>query len=148
MKKIFLLVFGIVVISACQRDDFCIDPITPNLVIRFYDSDNQDIYKNVIDLTVWADGREELYTGVTTDSIAIPLDPNNDMTLYHLSSEDLEDDITFLYTRKEVFVSRSCGFKYDFESLTFEDATNNWIEQIEITNENVTDETEHVKILH
>lgn len=148
MKKLFILVFSIVVISACQRDDFCIDPITPNLVIRFYDSENEDLLKNAIDLTVWADGREELYTNITTDSIAIPLDPNSDMTLYHLSSEEIEDQITLLYTRKEVFVSRSCGFKYDFESLSFEDATNNWIEEIQITNENVTDETEHVKILH
>lgn len=149
MKKIIattLIITGI--FTSCQKDDFCVDPITPNLVILFYDSENPEERKEVGDLTVWADGLEELYTDVATDSIAIPLDPATDLTTYHLTSGDLEDQITINYARKEVFVSRSCGYIYNFTELNLTNVSNNWIVQTEITNETVEDENEHVKILH
>ena len=134
--------------TSCIKDDFCIDPITPNLVISFYDNDNPDNLKRTSDLTVWAEGKEELYTDASLDSILIPLDPAIDMTVYHLSLADVEDEITITYTRKEVFVSRSCGFKYNFENLEAPINTNNWILGIQITNQTVEDETEHIKILY
>ena len=42
MKKyIFLLFICFVGISSCEKDDFCVqDPVTPNLVLRFYDKDD------------------------------------------------------------------------------------------------------------
>jgi hypothetical protein len=122
--------------------------VTPNLVIRFYDNDNVTEYKSVDDLYVWAEDLDTLYNSVSTDSIAIPLNPAQDFTIYHLSSGTIQDDITIDFTRNEVFVSRSCGFKYNFSDLTLSEVTNNWILNTEITNQTVEDETEHIKILH
>jgi len=144
LSTLLLLAF----ITSCQRDDFCIDPVTPNLVIAFYDNNNPDKLKKTTDLTVWAEGKEEIYTKASVDSILIPLDPNNDITTYHLSLATVEDEITITYTRKEVFVSRSCGYKYNFENLAVPNNTTNWILNTEITQQTVKNETEHIKILY
>ena len=149
MKKYFystLIILTIIV--SCQKDDFCTEPITPNLVIRFYDNTIPDEYKKVTGLTVFAEGLGELYTNVSTDSIAIPLDPAEDFTIYNLTTEAGNDQITINYLRNEVFVSRSCGYKYNFSELNLTNVSNTWILDTEITNETVTNETEHIKILH
>ena len=149
MKKYFLVTLIILTLfTSCLVDDFCVDPVTPNLVISFYDNDNPDNLKTTTGLTVWADGKDELYIDASLDSILVPLDPGADMTIYHLKLVDVEDEITFTYTRKEVFVSRSCGFKYNFENLEIPNNSNNWIIDAIITNQTVENETEHVKILY
>ena len=147
-KCIYTTLIVLTLISSCQKDDFCVDPITPNLVIRFYDNANTDNYKKVSGLTVWAEGLGELYTDVSTDSIAIPLDPAKDFTVYNLKSSTGEDQITINYLRQEVFVSRSCGYIYNFKELDLTNVSNNWILNTEITNSTVKNETEHIKILH
>jgi len=151
MKKIAILLTLIpLLIASCQRDDFCIDPITPHLVIRFYDSNNPDNYKAVTGLTVRAEGKEilENYNNISTDSLAIQLDPAEDFTIYHLSTSTSTDIIRINYLRKEIYISRSCGYKYNFTELDLIDVTNNWIKNTEITNQTVENETEHIKILH
>ena len=149
MKKLLIPILAIItLIISCQKDDICIDPVTPNLIIRFYDNDDPTEYKSVSNLFVWAEDLDTIYEGVSTDSIAIPLNPAQDFTIYHLSSGTIQDDITIDYTRNEVFVSRSCGYKYNFSDLNLSGVTNNWILNTEITNQTVVDETEHIKILH
>ena len=149
MKKYFgLTLIIITTIISCQKDDFCTLPVTPNLVIRFYDNANPENYKPVIGLTVFAEGLGELYSGVSTDSIAIPLDPAKDFTVYNLTTEAGNDQITINYLRNEVFVSRSCGYKYNFSILNLTNVSNSCILGTEISNETVENETEHIKILH
>lgn len=149
MKNYFLATLILFTLfTSCVKDDFCIDPTTPNLVIAFYDYNNPDNLKTTTNLTVWAEGKEELYTNGSLDSILIQLDPGNDFTVYHLSLDNVEDEITVTYTRKKVFVSRSCGFKYNFENLEVPFTTNNWIIDTQVTNHTVEDETEHIKILY
>ena len=149
MKKLLIPILAIItLIISCQKDDICIDPVTPNLIIRFYDNDDPTEYKSVSNLFVWAEDLDTIYEGVSTDSIAIPLNPAQDFTIYHLSSGTIQDDITIDYTRNEVFVSRSCGYKYNFSDLNLSGVTNNWILNTEITNQTLEDETEHIKILH
>ena len=149
MKKYIIPIIAIItLIVSCEKDDICIDPVTPQLVIRFYDNADPTEYKSQSSLYVWAEGKDSIYSNVSTDSIALPLNPTEDFTTYHLSSNNIEDEITVNYTREEVFVSRSCGFKYNFNTLTLTDVTNNWIISTEITNQTVENETEHIKILH
>lgn len=149
MKKYILSIIVIItLITSCEKDDICIDSVTPKLVIRFYDNDNPTEYKSRTELYVWAEGRDTIYDDVSTDSIALPLNPAEDFTIYHLSSDDLEDIITINYTREDVFVSRSCGYEYNFNDLTLTDVSSNWIISTEITNQTVENETEHIKILH
>ena len=149
MKKYILPIIAIIIlISSCEKDDICIDPITPQLVIRFYDDVNPTEYKSRTSLYVWAEGMDSIYVNVSTDSLALPLNPADDFTTYLLSSDNIVDEITINYLREEVFVSRSCGFKYNFNDLNLTDVTNNWIINTEITNLTVENETEHIKILH
>ena len=73
MKKyLFLLLLTVIVISGCEKDDFCIDEITPSLIIRFYDNDNMTSTLSVNELYVWPEGRDSMIVNQTTDSIEYP----------------------------------------------------------------------------
>ena len=53
MKKYYLFLLLIaLLISSCEKDDFCIEPITPNMIIRFYNATNISETKAVNDLTI------------------------------------------------------------------------------------------------
>lgn len=58
MKKyiaLFLLIAGL---TACEKDDFCTqNPVTPNLVLRFYDMDNTNDLKKFERLSIIAEGK-------------------------------------------------------------------------------------------
>jgi len=150
MKKfIVLIIVSILAFSGCEKDDICIEATTPNLIIRFYNNDIPAEIKAVTSLTVWADGKENQYASQTLDSIVIPLDLANNNTLYRLSTATLEDQINFTYTRKDVFVSRSCGYKTIFENLQIESNTTNWVKNISINNSTIDNETAaHITIFH
>lgn len=141
-------------ILGCEKDDICVDPITPFLVITFKDYEDQSESKSILLDSVWAEGKDLFIEGESTDSIAIPLDLNNDFTLYHFAinnSDDLVkvDDINFAYTRKDVFVGRSCGYKTTFENFNVESNTTNWIKEIEVKKTIIdNDTTEAVTIYH
>ena len=56
MRKILtLLGFILLLNTSCEKDDFCLqNPVTPNLVLRFYDNINRNTQKQVKKLSVWA----------------------------------------------------------------------------------------------
>ncbi len=157
MKKYYLfLSFFSLLIIGCEKDDFCIDPITPNMIIRFYDATNTLETKSVTNLTVQPEGLEEIYSNVSLDSITVPLDVTENQIIYNLSSEDNQDVLTITYEVEEVFVSRSCGFKAIFNNvIVTSDSTNDWILGLTEFGDNVltitTIEDEsaaHVQIYH
>jgi len=150
MKKyITLVIVAFITFLSCEKDDICIDPITPNLVIRFNDFDNPAEFKEVSNLTVWANGKDSLYENKTLDSISIPLDINEDFTVYKLSADEIVDDIHYVYSRNDVFVSRSCGYKINYHNLEIESNSNNWIKNIEINNITIDNDTAaQVTIFH
>ena len=61
--------------NACEKDDFCTTtPVTPNLVIRFYDKDDITSVKSVSRLSVIAQSKtDSLISTRSLDSIVIPL---------------------------------------------------------------------------
>ena len=149
MKKLYFFLLLTVLISGCEKDDFCIDPITPNLIVRFYDNDDMTSTLSVTDLYVWPEGRDSIIIGQNTDSITIPLDVNNGETIYNFSMGDLQEQVTIDYTVNEVFVSRSCGFKAIFESVGATQESNNWIQNIEVISTIIEDESAaHIQIFH
>ena len=157
MKKYYLLLSLIaLLVSSCEKDDFCIEPITPNMVIRFYNATNITQTKPVEDLSVNPEGFDELYSNANLDSILIPLDVTSNQIIYNLSSESNIDVITINYDVEEVFVSRSCGFKAIFNNVSVtSDVSNDWIIGLTETLENtitiptIDNETAaHVKIFH
>ena len=135
------------------------------LNFRFYDAENPDLTKNVVQLQVFIEGVDEPYENETistlTDSIALPIQVNQNLTRYRLvlpgdeeeGIEDNEDVFEITYVKEDEFVSRSCGYRALFYEGTaeLEQDQDNWIvdleaqsEPLEITNE----ERAHVKIFH
>ena len=147
--------------SSCEKDDICIDPITPNLIIRFYDNTDANTLKSVANLQIKNTDIDSIFTDniVATDSITIPLNAFAESTTYQLTINNTDtntansDTLKISYTREDVFVSRSCGFKTIFKdvSLSVTTDTNNWIKSalfIDDTNAIINETQAHVKILH
>lgn len=127
-KHYFFLLLITLLVSSCEKDDFCIDPITPNMIIRFYDATNPLETKAVTDLSVNPEGLEDIYTSSNLDSILIPLDVTSNQIIYNFSTGTNNDILTIDYEIEEVFVSRSCGFKAIFNNVTItSDPSNDWI---------------------
>ncbi len=152
-KQILVILIFVLTISSCERDDICIDDITPNFTIRFYDSEDPTDFKSVIGLQVKLLDIEVDTLLFSSDSIQLPVRLDITTTKYTLTNELSESDIktdtiTIVYTPEDVFVGRACGFKTIFNTVTYEN-TNNWITDFEIVSETIKDETlAHVKIFH
>ncbi|MDG1509824.1 MAG: DUF6452 family protein [Flavobacteriaceae bacterium] len=157
MKKHYLFLSLIaLLISSCEKDDFCIEPITPNMIVRFYNATNISETKAVNDLTINISNLDSIYTNVSIDSVVIPLDVTSNQIIYNFSSGTNVDILTIEYEVEEVFVSRSCGFKAIFNNVTItSDVSNDWIIGLTETLENtitiptINDESAaHVQIFH
>lgn len=136
-------------LTNCEKDDICIDTTTPKLIIVFYDNAITDKKTAVTSLTVWAEGKGNLYESKSLDSIAIPLDLNQNRTTYILDNKSFKDTIAFTYDRKDIFVSRSCGYKTIFENFQIESRSSNWIKNDTIKNTTIENETAaHLTIFH
>jgi hypothetical protein len=151
MKKIIGFLFlMVVIISSCEKDDFCTqNPVTPKLILAFYNTDSRNDLKTIEQLYVWAEGKEDsLLVNVSQDSIFIPLNVNSNQTVYNLSKDNVVEQFTIDYTPENRYVSRSCGYKIIFNDLTFS-TTNNWVTDftaIETSLEN--QDSAHVQIFH
>ncbi|MGY6647308.1 DUF6452 family protein [Wenyingzhuangia sp. IMCC45574] len=155
MKKISLLLLGLGIFTAfysCQ-DEFCVEPTTPELIIRFYNKDSINESTKRIALVAKVDDVTIPYFNVNTgDSISFPINTQDTSVTYEFSIQDSvpsTEILTINYTVEDVFVSRACGFKSVFKNLTIESTKDNWIDSIvQVTNE-INDQTQaHVKIYH
>ncbi len=162
MKKRFLLLF-IFSLSGCEKDDIC-DPATlttPKIVIEFYDNNvvPSQTLKPVTKLLIGGVGLPLAYSqndGVSKIKIPLKIEANSTSYNFILNSDDSAnantDVLTFTYDKKEVFVSRACGYKVNFDltnsntNILIPDSSN-WIKAITIVKPTVQTENEtHVKI--
>ncbi|MCG1036450.1 DUF6452 family protein [Polaribacter sargassicola] len=151
MKKTFLFFLAITLfIFACEKDDFCLEnPVTPNLVLRFYDDVNRETLKKPASLYVWAEGKDSIFSNVTLDSIYIPLNSLELETVYNFSDGTNVDQFTITYTTEEEYVSRSCGYKIIFNDVNIT-STNTWITDFTPSTLTTIDNQDaaHVQIYH
>lgn len=149
MKKFSILLFILLIaFSNCESDDICLDSTTPYLIIRFYDADDPDTIKSVSSLTVWANEKDSIYTSEALDSITIPLNLNENSTIYKLQSDTEIDQLNITYDRTNVYISRSCGYKTIFENVAVS-STYNWIKDFTLTSTTIENETNaHINIYH
>lgn len=148
MKKYSLLLFLAILFISCDKDDICLEEKTPNLIIRFYDFETNEL-KDIEKMDVWAQAKDSVYTSSTGDSISIPLDLNNDLTVYNFRTNEEVEQVNFTYIRDEIFLSRSCGYKINFEEFQAIQNTSLWIKNIEIiTNSINNEEAAHIHIFH
>ena len=167
MKK-YITFFTVLIslLASCEKDDICLEDITPKLIIRFYDIENPSEYKKVLNLKVEIEGIDDNYLDESittlTDSIAIPIKVTEDITKFKLTITQISDDETtsenedvfdLNYTQTDEFISRSCGYKTLFHDTTISLGidSDNWIKSIE-TKENplniLNERSAHVKIFH
>ena len=147
-KTLFLLILTVIIFGGCEKDDFCIEEITPNLILRFYDFDNQNTVSQVSELTIWPEGRDTIVLNQTLDSVAIPLNVHTAQTIYNLSRGTTVDKLIIDYTVNEIYVSRSCGYKAEFSELSAT-TTNDWIQSINLSTTTIEDETSaHIQVFH
>lgn len=146
----FIVVIILFFTGSCEVDDICTKEIlTPKLILTFHDASDIETRKEVDTLTVWAANKENFYNKTKTDSIAIPLDMNNDVVHYNFVSNSILDTFQIHYDRKDVFVSRSCGYKMNFTLLNETELTQNWVHDFEIKTQNIENEqTVHIQIYH
>ncbi|MCF6222579.1 MAG: DUF6452 family protein [Flavobacteriaceae bacterium] len=167
MKKNTLYIALMWIISslivACEKDEICLEEITPKLIIRFYDFENPNEFKPVAKINVQIEGIEGDYFDVstTTDSIAIPIKVTEDISRFKLTinqndgddTNDNTDVFDLNYIREDIFISRSCGYKTIFNEVTtkLNADSDNWIIEIEtVANpQNILNQqSNHVKIFH
>ena len=147
-NKVLLICFFI--LFSCEPDDLCLEtyPDTPKLIIKFFDTVSQ---KSMIinNLTIEdIDRNLVLFTG-TTDSISIPLNYTKQQTSLNFIYNTNLDKVYVNYDTNEVFISKGCGYRMEYllENIIVENDNENWINSLEILNENVVEElNHHVKI--
>jgi hypothetical protein len=160
--KLFLFILLLVSFSSCEKDDICAKgtPVTPRIIIEFYDAVQPTVVKNVIQLGVIEPNLTSglAFTGVS--KIQVPLKTNQNSTILRFiqngsdtnASNDNIDILTFNYQRVDEYVSRACGFKTLFylnetNPITLTADSNNWIQNIQVQQINIENENEvHVKI--
>jgi hypothetical protein len=138
--------------SSCEKDDICLEPTTPKLNIRFYDTNQTTDVKAVEHFSLTAlPGQQIVIQDENTDSISIALNVNENSSKFIFINNNNTDTVVFQYEREFVFVSKSCGYKCIFKNLQANVITDpdNWIKNKEILNSEITvDTVAHVKIYH
>ena len=153
MRKIWLFFLLLFLNSSCEPDDVCseVNPSTPHLVFRLYDSSQPNEFKAIDTLRIMSLGDQAPLEFINTDSIVFPLQVNANKINADLTiSNGITDRIEIDYLMTDVYLNRACGFKSTFKILSVEfDQPANWINSIEIlTNEVIIDTLAHVKIYH
>ncbi|MEZ4802769.1 MAG: DUF6452 family protein [Gelidibacter sp.] len=172
-----LLVFGFIIMatSSCERDDICAEttPTTPHLIIRFYDINNPEEFKQVRQLSIRGfdandmEIEQEILAPVNTDSIVLPLRFDGEgipTTSRFILEKDRDffldtnpatvsniDMIKVNYTPEFVYVSRACGYKSIFTntSITIVSDSENWIFSSEVINTTIENENQaHIILRH
>ncbi len=160
-----LLMLAVLFSMSCERDDICVDEVTPKLIIRFYDFENPELFKDVASLKINIEGVDGDYINETittlTDSIALPINVTGNQTRFTLTLQENEaleqkensDVLEISYVQEDLFVSRPCGYKAVFNEVVpdLEIDEDNWIDDIVPLRDplDINNETSaHVKIYH
>jgi hypothetical protein len=164
IRILLLIIWVVISITACEKDDICVDGDTPLLIIRFYDNDNPSELKAVPNLRVAGLGQsftvDTFADRTSSDSIALPLRVNEANTGFVLISDSADEDdletgnvdtLTFEYSTLEIFISKACGYIANYDDLgeLLTTDSENWIQNVEIVSPLIQQQdSAHVKIYH
>jgi len=170
MKKAFALFLLVLLVGSsflsCEKDDICAEgtPTTPNVVIRFFRSDNTSVLNPVSNFKYYVEGMTDTITiTASTDSIRVPLRVDATQVKWGFILRQTgtggttrnTDYLTFDYTKQQTYVSRACGYKTTFnltEDPVQTDAPGEntlWIDEVEVEKYNIEDENErHISIYY
>ena len=165
MKKIVFITLSLLLAISfwnCEKDDICGDgtPVTPRVIIEFYDASATETLKSVSNLFVIEPTFTKGFAFNGVNKIQVPLQTNAATTTLNFiqngsdtdTSNDNIDAITFNYSTTNVYISRACGYKTLFQlnnvlPVVLTADGNNWIQNIIVSQSNIENENEvHVKI--
>ncbi|MDD2986358.1 DUF6452 family protein [Flavobacterium sp.] len=164
MKKLLSIVVLCLFLYGCEKDDICTPetPTTPRLIIEFYSIVNTSVPKEVANLEIKGEGASSVINFNLVSKIELPLKTNEDVTSYNFTINSTSetpvfnvDKIEINYTRKDIYISRACGFKTYFSLNLLNpiiqtnpaDDSVLWIKNIEIIKNNIENEEDvHVKM--
>lgn len=163
MKKLTIIALVLLIANSfwsCEKDDICAEgtPTTPNVVIEFYDAANPENLKPVTNLKIVSPGFPDMENQTGVSKIKIPLKTNEDVTTFQFIqngydndlTNDNTDELTFNYSREDIYVSRACGYKTVFqltEDPILTDDGSLWILSRFVNQSNIQNENEtHIKI--
>ncbi|VXB02140.1 conserved exported hypothetical protein [Flavobacterium sp. 9AF] len=174
MKKLSLILLVLVTIFSfwnCEKDDICAEttPTTPRVVLEFYDITDPTTLKSVTDLVIeetTTNTKLVANTSLPTDNtnrylfnankIYLPLQTTVNTSVFNFTlnqggANEKIDVLTFSYDRSEIFVSRACGYKTNFEITNPNQLIGplpaNWIQAINVQKTTIDNENEvHIKI--
>ncbi|MBV7441827.1 hypothetical protein KRX57_10390 [Weeksellaceae bacterium TAE3-ERU29] len=158
MKKYLALLilscFTFIIFNSCEENDICIDPKTPQLIIKFNNENNPK--EKMDSLFVLKQNPDDTYTqvagGVGRDSIIFPLPlEKTDHTTIIVSKRsavtDFADAININYDYRTEYVSKACGFKAQYKILSIKSPTTNFIKSYKILRNEVTDQVSaHIQL--
>jgi len=151
--------WGCITLTSCERDDICAEstPVTPLLVIDFFDIENPTEPKTPTDLIVVESGGAN-QLAFNTATISIPLRTDTDQTNFlfaiNAGNENSEniDGFSVSYVRTEEYISKACGFRVTYDAIDPNRTAGTddfWIQDIQVINTSVEDETSaHIQIFH
>jgi len=162
MKKIAFITLSLLLAVSfwnCEKDDICAEgtPVTPRVIIEFFDAADPETPKNVTNLGVIATGSTDGFAFNGTNKIEVSLRTNVDTTELDFVLNGADNDpandetvtLTFNYERSNVFISRACGYKtiFNLTNVLPTDFTGTWISSLTIEQPNIINENEtHIKI--
>tara|TARA_B100000780_G_scaffold87367_1_gene60094 strand:- start:1708 stop:2217 length:510 start_codon:yes stop_codon:yes gene_type:complete len=168
MKKnclsILTLTFCFGFFTKCERDDICIEGTqgTPNLIVRFFDSDNTSELKKVPFLLINdLNSPNEEYLNryiFGADSIVIQLNETKDFTqlkfFYDWGSENQNiDTLKFNHNRIDEYINRACGFRGQFvlkeKAIEGIGTLDSWVKSFKVIKDSISNENSmHLAIYH
>lgn len=148
-RYLLFVLLSMVFLAGCQRDDICPESadITPFLILRFYDIEDQQLAKAPQNLSIREVGDDTTFVSIRSssstityfrysqDSIAIPLRTDSGETNLEFilntaealeEGEDTDEDeenaqnidiLRFSYTVQEEYLNRACAYKANYVGL-------------------------------
>ena len=131
-----LYLFIPILLSGCNPDDICLSNQHAVQASFFsMSSKNRVVVDNT---TIFGLGmsNDSIYKDEKVAAMFLPLRFDKDTTTFVFHIQSLKDTIHFVHSKKLSFISRNCGFTFDFKIDTFY-FTGIFIDSISIINPNV-----------
>ena len=122
--------------SGCNTDDICLS--NQHALRAYFMSMEDKVRVQTTRTTIYGVGmsNDSIYKEETVSNMFLPLSFNRDTTSFLIFRQTLRDTIHFVHTKKMNFISRECGFTFDFVIDTVY-YSNTFIDSVAIINRNV-----------
>lgn len=155
IKKIFVICFTIIALYGCEKNDLC-DGVsqTPRLHIELRDLFAPENPKTANLVELHYGNTNNFIEYKNTATLYIPISPMHNQAewtikLYHLDNANEktllgEEKFNFTYTPKNIYISKACGFRTQFEAFSYQRQQTNtqWIKGIDLTTNTISNETD------